>query len=131
MIGRTGGQHLLERLSARFAFVRRRIDQLRLFFDQHGSKAVFMARFITGARFLAGPMAGAAGMPFLRFLGWNVMGAITWCSLMVTIGYLVGDEVGARPSSSIGARDGSARRGADRTGRLPDSLVDASSSAGA
>jgi membrane protein DedA with SNARE-associated domain len=38
-------------------------------------------------------MAGAAGMPFLRFLGWNVMGAITWCSLMVTIGYLVGDEV--------------------------------------
>jgi len=93
LIGRTGGQHLLERLSARFAFVRRRIYQLRLFFDQHGSKAVFMARFITGARFLAGPMAGAAGMPFLRFLGWNVMGAITWCSLMVTIGYLVGDEV--------------------------------------
>jgi membrane protein DedA with SNARE-associated domain len=93
MIGRTGGQHLLERLAARFAFVRQRIQQLRLFFDRHGSKAVFMARFITGARFLAGPMAGAAGMPFLRFLGWNVMGALTWCSLMVTIGYLVGDEV--------------------------------------
>src|SRR6266478_5978646 len=87
---RTGGQVLLERLAARFAFVRRRIAQLRLFFDQHGSKAVFMARFITGARFLAGPMAGAAGMPFLRFLGWNVMGALVWCSLMVTIGYLVG-----------------------------------------
>jgi membrane protein DedA with SNARE-associated domain len=38
-------------------------------------------------------MAGAAGMPFLRFLGWNVTGALIWCSLMVTIGYLVGDEV--------------------------------------
>jgi membrane protein DedA with SNARE-associated domain len=93
MIGRTGGQHLLERLAARFVYVRQRIAQLRLFFDQHGSKAVFMARFITGARFLAGPMAGAAGMPFLRFLGWNVMGALVWCSLMVTIGYLLGDEV--------------------------------------
>ena len=93
LIGRTGGQHLLERLAARFEFVRRRIDQLRLFFDQHGSKAVFMARFVAGARFLAGPMAGAAGMPFLRFLGWNVTGAFIWCSLMVTIGYLVGDEV--------------------------------------
>ena len=93
MIGRTGGQHLLERLSAKFEFVRRRLDRLRLFFDQHGSKAVFMARFITGARFLAGPMAGAAGMPFLRFLGWNVTGAFIWCSLMVTIGYLVGDEI--------------------------------------
>jgi len=93
IIGRTGGQRLLERLAARFAMVRRRIAQLRVFFDQHGSKAVFMARFIAGARFLAGPMAGAAGMPFWRFLGWNVMGAFIWCSLMVTIGYLVGDEV--------------------------------------
>jgi len=60
LIGRTGGQRLLERLAERFEFVRRRIERLRLFFDQHGSKAVFMARFITGARFLAGPMAGAA-----------------------------------------------------------------------
>jgi membrane protein DedA with SNARE-associated domain len=92
-VGRTGGQHLLERLAGRFEFVRNRIERLRTFFDQHGSKAVFMARFIAGARFLAGPMAGAAGMPFLRFLGWNIMGAMIWCSLMVTIGYLVGDEI--------------------------------------
>ena len=92
-VGRTGGQHLLERLAGRFEFVRSRIERLRTFFDQHGSKAVFMARFVAGARFLAGPMAGAAGMPFLRFLGWNVMGALIWCSLMVTIGYLVGDEI--------------------------------------
>jgi len=91
-IGRTGGQHLLDRLAARFAFVRRRIEQLRLFFDQHGSKAVFMARFITGARFLAGPMAGAAGMPFYQFLGWNILGALVWCTLVVTVGYLLGDE---------------------------------------
>ena len=42
-----------------------------------------MARFITGVRFMAGPMAGACGMPFFRFLGWNVLGAIVWCSLVV------------------------------------------------
>ncbi len=93
LIGRTGGQALLERLALRFEFLRRRLDRLRVFFDQHGSKAVFMARFITGARFMAGPMAGAAGMPFFRFLGWNLAGAIVWCALMVTIGYMVGDEI--------------------------------------
>ena len=93
LIGRTGGQRLLERLAARFEFMRLRLERLHLFFDQHGSKTIFMARFIAGARFLAGPMAGAVGMPFLRFLGWNVLGAFIWCSLMVTIGYLVGDEV--------------------------------------
>jgi membrane-associated protein len=52
-----------------------------------------MARFVTGARFMAGPMAGAAGMSFLCFLGWNLSGALIWCSLIITIGYLVGDEM--------------------------------------
>jgi len=52
-----------------------------------------MARFVTGARFVAGPMAGATGMRFWRFLGWNLLGAIIWCGLVITVGYLVGDEL--------------------------------------
>ena len=93
VIGRTGGQRVLVRLASAFPFMRTRYDRLQLFFQAHGSKAVFMARFITGARFMAGPMAGACGMPFFQFLGWNVLGAIVWCSLVVTVGYLVGDEL--------------------------------------
>src|SRR5215467_13727591 len=93
LLGRTGGQRLLNRLAGSFAFARSRYDRLQTFFETHGSKAVFMARFIAGVRFMAGPMAGAAGMPFLRFFGWNVLGAITWCSIVVTVGYLVGDEL--------------------------------------
>ncbi len=93
LVGRTGGQRLFERLGRYFDFVRQRYERLKVFFEVHGAKAVFMARFITGARFMAGPMAGAAGMRFWRFLGWNVLGALVWCSLMVTIGYVVGDEI--------------------------------------
>jgi len=105
VIGRTGGQRVIERLAARFTFVRQRYEQVRVFFEQHGSRAVFMARFIAGARFMAGPMAGAAGMPFWRFLGWNVMGAMAWCPTMVTIGYLVGNELSrAARLVHIGAR---------------------------
>lgn len=92
-VGRIGGQRLFERLAQRFKFVRDRYVRLRDFFKLHGSKAVFMARFVVGARFMAGPMAGAAGMPFLRFLGWNLLGAFVWCSLVITVGYLVGDEL--------------------------------------
>jgi membrane protein DedA with SNARE-associated domain len=90
--GRTGGQRFFEWLGRHFAFVRGRRHQIHQFFETHGSKAVFMARFIAGARFMAGPIAGAAGMPFWRFLGWNVFGALIWCSIVTTIGYLVGDE---------------------------------------
>lgn len=93
VIGRTGGQRLLARLASRFEFMRTRYDRLQVFFQTHGSKAVFMARFITGARFMAGPMAGACGMPFFQFLGWNVLGALVWCSMVVTVGYLVSDEL--------------------------------------
>ena len=93
LFGRTGGQRVIATLADRFAFVRDRYDRLQTFFYTHGPKAVFMARFIAGARFMAGPMAGAAGMPFLRFLAWNVLGALLWCTLVVTVGYLVGDEL--------------------------------------
>src|SRR5216684_488421 len=77
LFGRTGGQRLIERLAHRFEFVRVRYERLQSFFETHGSKAVFMARFIAGARFLAGPM----------------LGALIWCSMVITVGYLVGDEL--------------------------------------
>ena len=93
VIGRTAGQRVLMRLASNFEFMRLRYDRLQVFFQTHGNKAVFMARFITGARFMAGPMAGACGMPFFQFLGWNVLGAIVWCSMVVTVGYLVGDQL--------------------------------------
>jgi membrane protein DedA with SNARE-associated domain len=92
-VGRHGGQRIIARLALRSTTFTHRYERLRMFFHAHGSKAVFMARFIAGVRFMAGPMAGAAGMPFLRFLGWNLLGAIIWSTLVVTIGYLVGDEV--------------------------------------
>src|ERR1700722_4493771 len=91
--GRMGGQRFFEWLKRHFRFARGRYDQIQKFFRAHGTKAVFMARFIAGARFMAGPMAGAAGMGFWRFLGWNLFGALIWCSLVITVGYLVGDEL--------------------------------------
>jgi membrane protein DedA with SNARE-associated domain len=93
LIGRTGGTRLLAWLGRKLPFLRPSQERLETFFKSHGSRAVFMARFITGARFMAGPMAGAAGMGFWHFLGWNLLGAIVWCSLIITIGYLVGDEL--------------------------------------
>jgi membrane protein DedA with SNARE-associated domain len=93
LVGRTGGQRIMTRLADTFPFMRARYERLQLFFQTHGSKAVFMARFIAGVRFMAGPMAGACGMPFFQFLGWNVLGALVWCSLVVTVGYLIGDEL--------------------------------------
>ena len=67
--------------------------RLQTFFQRHGNQAVFFARFITGVRFMAGPMAGAAGMRFWCFFGWDLFGAFIWCSVMITIGYFVGKQL--------------------------------------
>jgi membrane protein DedA with SNARE-associated domain len=93
LVGRTGGQQLFEWLARKFPFLRRRYQYLQTFFQAHGNSAVFFARFLMGARFMAGPMAGAAGMPFWSFLGWNLLGASVWCSLVITLGYFVGNQL--------------------------------------
>src|SRR5260370_25180619 len=71
LIGRTGGQRLLARLASKSQFIRTRYERLQVFFQTHGRKAVFIARFITGAPCTAGPIAGAAGLAFYQFLGVN------------------------------------------------------------
>ncbi len=93
LVGRTGGHQLFEWLAGKFPFVRRRYQYLQTFFQAHGNSAVFLARFLMGARFMAGPVAGAAGMPFWSFLGWNLLGACIWCSLLITLGYFVGNQL--------------------------------------
>lgn len=93
LVGRTGGRQAFEWLVRKFPCLRRRYRYLQSFFQKHGNSAVFFARFVTGARFMAGPLAGAAGMPFWSFLGWNLLGACVWCSLVVTLGYFLGNQL--------------------------------------
>jgi membrane protein DedA with SNARE-associated domain len=93
VVGRTGGQSLFGWLSRKSKLLRKRYTYLQTFFQMHGSKAVLLARFIMGVRCMAGPIAGAAGMSFWSFLGWNLLGASVWCSVVITIGYFVGNQL--------------------------------------
>src|SRR3984893_3559689 len=86
LVGRTGGRRLFVWLSQKSLLLRKRYRHLQTFFRVHGNKAVFLGRFIMGVRFMAGPMAGAAGMGFLGFLGWKLLGAWIWCPMGVTVG---------------------------------------------
>ena len=48
------------------------------FFQRHGPKTVFLARFIAGLRVTAAWMAGISHMPWGTFLFWNALGGIVW-----------------------------------------------------
>ncbi len=67
-----------------------RIETLERFVGRYGPLGVYVARFVPGLRFMAGPLAGALELRFSRFLVANLLGAATFVPVMVSIGYAVG-----------------------------------------
>lgn len=61
------------------------------FFDRHGGKTIFIARFVPIIRTLAPFVAGMGGMGYARFAAWNVSGAVVWVGLVTLAGYWFGN----------------------------------------
>jgi len=91
-IGRKGGTALIRRLRGRFLVPARHYDRAQAFVLKHGHWAVFVARFITGVRVLAGPFAGAFLMPYPGFLAFNFSGAVVWAATIGMVGYFFGSN---------------------------------------
>ena len=58
--------------------------------------AVFVARFVAGLRFMAGPLAGSTGLDPWRFFVANLLGAMIYVPVIVGLGYGVGYGLGHR-----------------------------------
>lgn len=86
-LGSRAGRRLLLQYGAALGVTRQRLFVAEQFFGRYGPWTVFLARFIGGLRFMAGPLAGALRMPFYRFLRYNLTGAVVYCSTMIYIAY--------------------------------------------
>jgi len=93
-LGRRYGRAALERHSTWMLGGARRLKSIEGFVARRGAVAVFVARFVPGLRFVAGPLAGALGLPFSRFLIANLLGAMLYVPIAVGAGYSVGYGVG-------------------------------------
>jgi len=90
VIGRKGGRWLLLRPGP-FAGRRARVLELgEPFFARHGSKAVFLGRWILGLRTWASWLAGASHMPWRSFALWNAAGGISWATTIGLVAYFAG-----------------------------------------
>jgi membrane protein DedA with SNARE-associated domain len=90
LLGRKLGREVVE---APGPFHRRRVMVIRAgdrFFERHGGKAVFLARWVALVRVAAAWLAGINGMPFKQFFLWNALGGITWGITFGLVGYFGG-----------------------------------------
>ncbi len=71
------------------------LDRAQRWFDTHGGKAVVVGRVIPGARKLVPIPAGVACMPVLRFVAYVALADGLGNSLLVGLGWLLGDQWGA------------------------------------
>jgi membrane protein DedA with SNARE-associated domain/membrane-associated phospholipid phosphatase len=89
-MGRQMGRPALVRYGARFGLNEARVQSADRFFVRHGSKAVFLGRFVGFARALVPFLAGSSRMPYRAFLPYNVLGAVLWASAVALLGYFLG-----------------------------------------
>lgn len=89
-IGRTGGRKLLSRFEWLERQSARVLPQAERFFKRHGSKTIFLARFVGGLRVTAAWIAGISRMPWWRFFAWNAAGGIVWAVGVGLVAYYAG-----------------------------------------
>ena len=61
------------------------------YFTRRGPVTLLFAKFIPGLSTLAAPIAGQTGMPYRRFLLWDVAGSIIWAETYLLAGRFFGD----------------------------------------
>ena len=86
-VGRRYGRALVERFGSRLDLTRARLRQFDRFFERHGGRTVFIARFVTGLRVFGALLAGASGLPWPTFIFYNAAGAIAWSTAIAIAGY--------------------------------------------
>lgn len=89
-LGREGGRRLLYRYAPLRRIAERVLPPAERFFERHGGKAVFLARFFGGVRVTGAWMAGITRMTWWRFLFWNAAGGIVWAVAVGLIAFYAG-----------------------------------------
>ncbi len=88
-IGRSAGAALYRREDSLF-FRRSHLQRAHDFYEKYGGRAVILARFIPIIRTFCPPVAGAAKMPYPRYLLFDFFGGTFWVGATILGGYSLG-----------------------------------------
>ena len=66
------------------------LQRAHAFYEKYGGKTIVIARFVPIVRTFAPIVAGAAEMPYRRFVVFNIAGGLLWVTSMLLSGYFLG-----------------------------------------
>ncbi|GBD35427.1 putative membrane protein [bacterium HR36] len=73
-------------------FHKQHLLRAQRFYERHGGKTIFLARFIPFLRTFAPFVAGIGRMSYPRFAAYNVLGAVAWVLTFVLPGYFFAEQ---------------------------------------
>jgi membrane-associated protein len=88
-IGRSAGAALYRREDSLF-FRKSHLQRAHDFYEKYGGRAVILARFVPIIRTFCPPVAGAAKMPYARYLMFDIFGGVFWVGAMILGSYYLG-----------------------------------------
>ncbi len=86
------GRKFLYRYGKYFFMGTQTLDKMESFFKTHGAVSTFSGRLIPGIRQLISIPAGLSKMPFGLFTLYTFLGAAIWSSILVFLGYFMGEN---------------------------------------
>jgi membrane-associated protein len=89
-IGKWIGPRVFHFQDSRF-FKREYLMKAHAFYEKYGGRAIILARFVPIVRTFAPFVAGVGTMNYMKFIVYNVTGAILWVGLFVGAGYFFGN----------------------------------------
>lgn len=74
-------------------FRRKNLLAAHAFYEKHGGKTITLARFLPFIRTFAPIVAGAAEMPYRKFVFFNLFGGLMWAIGVTLTGYFLGQLI--------------------------------------